>query len=185
MSYHHIGLVSLTLSINEAEIAVPKLIAYLQDRKIIEPILSDCINRDGQGYAPGPNYLDAIEHPEYGAHILQNKVNGLDITTGKCMSTNATGDYSKVACPKCKAERPQDDAWSDAASLWIEGQDVSDLLCESCQMGSPIFLWDHFGDIAFGNLMLEFCSWPMVKKEFVKSLSEVAGSDFVVIQGHL
>jgi hypothetical protein len=160
--------------------AAARAIARLVERKIIEPMPSDCVLA-ALGHRPGPRANEVVEEPL----IADLAVNGMEVRLphGVELFAPAEGEPPSVSCPRCKHT--------------LEGEMLYEHLmphdpfkpapivsCPGCKDQRKIEEWTAHG-AAFGNLAFYFWNWSPLKESFIAEMKECCGAPMALLHEHI
>jgi len=78
-----------------------------------------------------------------------------------------------------------DDSWSDAVGAWFGGDDLVSFPCPSCGQQAVLTEWRGPWPWGFGNLGIEFWSWPPLSDDFIHAITRTLGHRTVMVRLHL
>ncbi|MEJ2607504.1 MAG: hypothetical protein P8Z41_12620 [Anaerolineales bacterium] len=156
---------------------------YLVAEQIIEAKPSHCTpGTRGRSYAPAPGYTAAVDVPH--PHLFSLATNGVEIALGRIVEIDPQGSF-KATCPKCgNTFAPGEDMY-DALSSWYEGEDDVRVICPQCLAETRLVDWPIRPSWGFGNLVLKFWNWPILRPQFIQELASIAGLQPTVVTGNL
>jgi hypothetical protein len=169
------SIVDVEATAEEADRLAAEVLAWLVERGIVMAEPTDCV-LGGDGYAPGPNYAEAVVEPDPHLHDLHT--NGLSVITGQTVFYSMGVD--QVVCPHCETvvvDHHDQGSWDRfAVSIdgWYSGESGV-RACEHC--GRPVKLndWHWSPPWGFGYLGFKFWNWPMLAPGFVADVSSRLG----------
>ena len=186
MSEHGQTLCDVDASDDEAETLKQRLQAWLVDKRIIEPDITNCVLSDAGGHRPAENYGYAIYGSDAGPLTPPGlRVNGLEITVGRHIYWG--GDLEAVICPHCRhresmtprEEGRWDTAFSGALDEWMAGG-AGLGPCVKCGSLNGLNDWDWGYPWAFGALGVKVWNWDELSSDFIAEVSEVLGGHRVI-----
>ncbi len=156
---------------------------FLVAEEIVVAEHSDCTpGVRGLGYAPGPVYRAAVDVPN--PNIFSLATNGVEIAEGRIVEIDPQGSF-QATCPSCaKVFTPGEDMY-DAISIWYEGDDDIAVKCPHCLHSMRLVNWPIKPAWGFGNLVIKFWNWPMLRPQFIETLASIAGFQPTVVFGKL
>lgn len=183
--------------------------AWLVEEQIIEQEESDSV-LGGMGHRPGINYRAAIklrantdrtikisvpgpftmrEYHELLARPYEDTflglwTNGVKFAVGRQVF-DAGGNGIELECDACGVSFEPDDSWSDAVGEWFNGDDLVSFPCPSCGEQALLTEWRGPWPWGFGNLGIEFWSWPPLSDEFIHAITRKLGHRTVMVRLHL
>jgi hypothetical protein len=183
MSDHYQWAADLEADLQSAQATVNRLRDWMISQEIIVPEETDCVLGSERGHAPGKNYARAVnwESPM----LLKTVPNGVEFVAKHSVFYSCGVAETTLTCPKCGQKSGHSDAWSDAVAGWYEKNGLGLLACQRCGIATPITDWPHEPPWAFGNVAVEFWNWPQLSDVFLKSVSELTGHRFRLVDGKL
>lgn len=156
-----------------------RLQAWLVNKRIVGPDITDCVlSREG-GHPPAENYGYAI----HGCEVDQQDpprlgVNGMEICIGRSVYWGA--DLEAVICQHCRhresmtprEEGRWDTAFNDAINEWLAGG-AGLVSCLECSAKNGLNDWDWGYPWGFGALGVTVWNWDELSPEFIAEVSDV------------
>lgn len=171
---------------DEAEALKERLRAWLVNKRIVGPDITDCVlSREG-GYPPAENYGYAVHGREVSRLDLPRPgVNGMEIEVGRHVYWGA--DLEAVICPRChhrESMTPRDDgrwdtAFNDAIGEWLAGG-PGWVPCLACGAKNGLNDWDWGYPWGFGALGVTVWNWDELSPDFIAEMSEVLDGHRVI-----
>lgn len=156
---------------------------FLVAEQVIEAKQSDCVpGSGGKSHAPGPNYTVAVDVPY--PHIHSLATNGVEFTLGRIVEIDPQGSF-QATCPKCVEEFTPGEDMYDAISNWHEGANDVSVACPKCVHVTRLLDWPIKPVWGFGNLVIKFWNWPMLRPQFIERLASIAGFEPTLVHGNL
>jgi hypothetical protein len=166
-----------------------RICQYLLENAIISNEKADNVyGGDGFGFVPGSNIEKfSDEDPDdYGLNDLIT--NGVAIIEER----RAYHDYSDIIafkCPACSAET-QMEAGEDLKLFWNKvhaygNGTMASINCPSCNSEHAINQYDYMGQLAFGNVGIEFYNWPPISNSCKEEIEKTINSKVNVVFSHL
>lgn len=181
MSDSYITIVPANVSRDQVEPLVRLTINWLIEKQIVDKNTSDCVMGSGSGYAPGPNYKEAIEGDDFG--LLDCQPNGVEILIGRQVFDNGGNGLEEIVCPACGANNIESD-WAESIEQW-SNQNPGDFKCIECNRVAPIVNYTFQPAWGFGDFGIKFWNWPELNSAFISQLKNVIQKDITIVYGHL
>ncbi len=178
MSDSFITLVPLEIDNQKPEELAVKLIAYLQQKKIIQSELSNKIFST-PGYKPDTNFKETLKSYD----LYLTSINGLEVRLGRQVFDNGGNGLEHVNCPHCNFNIISTN-WTDAVQEWYDGKNGI-IKCELCQQNTSIIEYDFQPKWGFGELGFTFWNCPQFKEEFIVDIENLLESKIEIVFGRL
>jgi hypothetical protein len=179
------AIVDVDAGAEEAPRLAKELRRWLSAEGIVEPDPSDCILGEGQGHAPGPRFLVAVESPPSATEeFLALASNGLRIAVGRQVFDTG-GNGIELTCAGCGSTFEPGSGWMDAVAEWHSGNDDAAFSCPFCNNRQRLARWRGPCAWGFGHLGLEFWNWPSLSREFVRGVEHRLKHRTVLVRCHL
>ena len=156
---------------------------YLFAEEVIATEQSEgALGSRGLSYAPGPAYEKAVDVPN--PHLFSAITVGVEIAEGRFVEMDPHGSFT-ATCPRCAEAFAPGEAFYDAIASWHEGVDDTTVACPHCVHRVRLVNWPIRPVWGFGNLVIKFWNWPMLRPQFIEVLASVAGLQPIVVNGKL
>jgi hypothetical protein len=166
------SLVDQSISLADAPAEAERMIAWLQDRRIIGMTKDE----DGE-YRRGENFGDALTDDWRQAQSISFSLKVY--TERRVFLPLENGE--RLHCPACGAEQMEsNENWFEAVNRWHEGDDAASATCVGCGAQAPVTQWRCEAPWGFGNLGFEFNDWTL-KSEFIAEFQRALGRPVVVV----
>ena len=156
--------------------------AWLVGEQIIEQEESESV-LSGTGHRPGMNYRAAIKL-DLDTFLGVGGVNGVKFAVGRQVF-DAGGNGIELECNVCGVSFEPNDSWYHAAGAWFDGDDLVSFPCPSCGQQALLTEWRGPWPWGFGNLGIEFWSWPPLSDDFIQAITRKLGHRTVIVRLHL
>ena len=152
----------------------------LRDWLFREQILVPDLDAD-QMYLAGPQAAQTTSYPGCGTPADgRDPLGTANLIIGRTIFWSEWGH--NLYCPSCRyTVEPEDDEALEAMAQWQRGEPAGEVGCPDCGLRRPLTDWDS--DWGYGNLGVEFWSWPPLTYSFVHRVGRLTGSRATVAHG--
>ncbi len=167
----------------DSEQKAKEILAWFQDRDMVENHLSDCIlATDKKGYRFKPNIAAIFKDAQGQAYSDTLLTHGLELTYGKrTIFHPLEGMYLIIRCPHCGKDIDEDTGFHWIAD-WYENQGKDYPVCPHCQEKRHLTEYDIEPEWAFSNLGISLWNthWDL-KPELLTAMEDLLGTEVVVV----
>lgn len=179
MGDYYTNVIPIDVEPEDAKAVAEKLLAYLLDRQIIQPGITDCTLTKTGGHAPGINYAQALTEPS--PLLLTLHTNGVEIIVER--SAFDSGGLEEIQCPQC-AQSLMDTNWGAALQAWLGRRASDSIHCPSCSFNAPVTAFIFEPPFVFAELGLTFWNWgDNLSPAFIEELEQVTDSRIAITVG--
>ena len=171
------------------------LLSGLQEAGIVERESDDNV-LGGRGYAPGPNFNDALETCHRDGTRAMPSVCGMEFKCGISVWCAAvSGEHVRCRCPQCFADQVAgyfEATYLPSLELWYANNGAHVLNCQACLTSSDVSRWTTWHSeianivpFAVGFLGLTFWNWAKLERSRFEKFGESIGSRVIYQYGKL
>jgi hypothetical protein len=155
--------------------AAARTIARLVEKRIIEPMPSDCVV-GGLGHRPGPRVAEAARD----ASFVDLAMNGMEVRLPHGVELFAPAQGAPhVSCPKCK-HTLEGEMLYEHLMPHDPSAPTPRVSCPGCGDARAIEEWNAHG-AAFGNLAFFFWNWSPLRPTFLAEMKECCGAPLALV----
>lgn len=158
-----------------------RILTWLQDDRIIQKELTNCLLGSELGFAPDVHYYKAIHEDFKDNDILSLKTNGLEVIMNRTVFS--THELDNLNCPNCGHDILATN-WSDSISDWHDGGEGL-FTCDQCHKTQSITEMIFSPTWAFSSIGFTFWNWGMLKDSFIKDFERIAAHKCILVSGKL